>query len=821
MLLLRKTLLVSFLLPSIIAFGQNSTVNIDELAGKLIEDIRSDKQEKIFAQTDKWYYIAGDNLHFSAYSVNAATHKLSRRNKIVYADLVSDKDTVVSQLLLLNNQQVKLEGNISLPSSLAEGYYWLRIYTEPMLRDHEKNIFVQPVYIFNSTPGTRGPIVTKRMSAIGGDTSVPQITFYPEGGSLISGTTSVVGFRCTDKNGNPVHISGSVRDTWDTVVTTFQTSMPGIGKFSFPVWKSRKYSVRIKWNNRDVVYPLPAVDPFASQISISEQTEEYFKALISLGDSLYKKNKKTYLLVTNRDSLCFAAMGTDMYEVVLPKKNLPSGRNELFLFDEKQQLVSKRDIYVDKNNLNIVIHPEKDKYDAREKVKLDIAVADSSNRPLLSMFSLAVTSDSLIGQSGLNTFRQFANDNIEFPDRDPAQRYTAEQWDMIMLTQKIQYPGLKFGKDQTLVLDGKPEDGTVIKLHGKIFDQKNQPVANRVVTIFSADRSKMIFQSDTTDEQGNYDFALPYFKDSTSFTLQVANLKGVPQKDKIKLDNYNFPTFSTPVAFKERFSPAMEKTLAHFKNSRLDSAIYLQNKEWMIPVTVKRNVKKAPDYDDKKRISTFSTVIGGDKMGSGAKAISNAILTSGAAQLKQGFLVLGGGGPSNLYLSPTAEPLIVVDGATIDQDVVIGQWDGTVNSSPALQYLEQYNANNVDFIEILSGPEAASYGARGGNGVVLLNTRAKIRDNSNEGVAVLTVYPKGYHEAAPFIYPDYDRKELKKSGYLDDRSTIYWNGNIVTDNNGKASVNFFTADTKTSYTVAIEGITAAGELVYSESKINR
>ncbi|MCO5945870.1 hypothetical protein [Mucilaginibacter flavidus] len=44
------------------------------------------------------------------------------------------------------------------------------------------------------------------------------------------------------------------------------------------------------------------------------------------------------------------------------------------------------------------------------------------------------------------------------------------------------------------------------------------------------------------------------------------------------------------------------------------------------------------------------------------------------------------------------------------------------------------------------------------------------------------------------------------------RSTIYWNPNIITDKDGKASFEYFNADGKGTYRVVVEGIDADGNL---------
>ena len=62
--------------------------------------------------------------------------------------------------------------------------------------------------------------------------------------------------------------------------------------------------------------------------------------------------------------------------------------------------------------------------------------------------------------------------------------------------------------------------------------------------------------------------------------------------------------------------------------------------------------------------------------------------------------------------------------------------------------------------------------------------------------------------------PDYSNKEIKNRSNPDPRTTIYWNGNISTDTNGEASINFYTADNVTNYAITITGLTANGDLVY-------
>jgi hypothetical protein len=79
---------------------------------------------------------------------------------------------------------------------------------------------------------------------------------------------------------------------------------------------------------------------------------------------------------------------------------------------------------------------------------------------------------------------------------------------------------------------------------------------------------------------------------------------------------------------------------------------------------------------------------------------------------------------------------------------------------------------------------------------------------------IKTITALGYKRPAEFYSPRYDTQEKRSGGASDLRSTIYWKPDVLADENGKASVEFYTADTPTSYSVVIEGVCPDGTLIY-------
>jgi hypothetical protein len=67
----------------------------------------------------------------------------------------------------------------------------------------------------------------------------------------------------------------------------------------------------------------------------------------------------------------------------------------------------------------------------------------------------------------------------------------------------------------------------------------------------------------------------------------------------------------------------------------------------------------------------------------------------------------------------------------------------------------------------------------------------------------------GYYQARTFYTPGYD---VKKPEYEkpDLRTTIHWEPDVLTDEEGNATISFFNADSKTIIKVDVEGIAEPG-----------
>ncbi|HRI19786.1 MAG TPA: hypothetical protein PLA68_02480, partial [Panacibacter sp.] len=367
-------------------FAQDSSKDaLDSFSGKFIAAIRSHEKPLVYLVTDKSVFTAGSKVWFSAFLLNTVSQKINTKSRFLFVDLVNEKDSVITAVILdAANRQT--DSRIALPESIATGYYWLRAYTNQMAKSDTAGICVKPLYIFGNTDDKSAVAAKKNISV---EDSALSITFYPEGGSIITGINSTVALQASFANGQPVIIDGYIKDNRDTAIAKFTTNGNGFGKFDFEPSGYRKYKAIVNWHGKEVSYPLPAFDYYKGQLSVTKQPGSY-KLRILLGDSIYSQAAVTYVLAVSKDSLFYAVIGRGQYEAVLDQKAIPDGIATFYLFDKRFNLLSERSIYVRENNVQVKLSADKKSYLKRDKIVLNLSVADAKSQAIPSLVALSV-----------------------------------------------------------------------------------------------------------------------------------------------------------------------------------------------------------------------------------------------------------------------------------------------------------------------------------------------------------------------------------------------------------------------------------------------
>lgn len=767
---------------------------LDSFSAKYITAIRTQQKQRVYLVTDKSIYATGEDIWFKAFLLNNVSQKINAKSRFLFVDLVNEKDSVI-KVLILDAANKQLNAHIVLPDSLATGYYWLRSYTRQMLELDTNNISITPLYIIDKAADHNFSAPKRKNRQ---PDSIPSITFYPEGGNIITGVNSTVALLVNNIDGTPMLISGLVKDNRDTIVASFTTNQYGLAKFDFEPSGYRKYKAVITQNGKAINYPLPGFNFYTGQLSITKEASSY-KLRILLGDSIYSKDLVTYVLGISKDSLVFAGIGKGQYEVPVAERIFPEGITTFYLFDKDFKLLSERSLYTHDNNVQVKVSTDKPVYGRRDKITLNISVTDASQRPIPSLFTIAVADTLFIKEQDRypDTFLdQGTIDNIFVAHNEAL---TDADLDLMMLIKQNNYKAPNQASHQPAVDDMD----SLLYISGTVFNKKKEPSANKLLTLIPGSGNMQMY-TDTTDAAGRFCFRAPHYADSTEFMIEIKDANGNTLNDSILLDKPLYPHVNTPVALKE-FLAVTSKIQKQYLQTYHNNFTVNFGKE-TLPRVIVKDRKKTADYDESKRVSSSSSILTADDLNE-KTSVGNSLLRVSGVHMLQGYLVINGltamGAPN-----AASEPLLLVDG------VQVGLPSGLDEASPVMNYLNSLNPKDIDFIEILKGPEGANYGVRGGNGVILVNILSKRRELNTGKNNLKIFYAKGISNPGVFPNTDYPQKDTKTKTTADNRSTLFWNGNYLTGDAQNATLSFYTSDIPATYKVIITGITINGDIIY-------
>lgn len=106
-------------------------------------------QEKVYLHLDKPYYAIGDDIWFKAYVINSKTLAPSTISKILYVELINERDSI-KKLVKLPLMSGITWGDFKLTDSLSEGNYRIRAYTNYMRNFGTDFFFDKTIKIGNS-----------------------------------------------------------------------------------------------------------------------------------------------------------------------------------------------------------------------------------------------------------------------------------------------------------------------------------------------------------------------------------------------------------------------------------------------------------------------------------------------------------------------------------------------------------------------------------------------------------------------------------------------------------------------------------------------
>jgi len=775
-----KTIVKAALLPAVLL------CSLFQCRGQVIQEVQnsynlykqSALQEKIFVHTDKNVYLAGELLWFKVYCVDGNDNKPIDLSKVVYVDVLDNsQNRLLEAKIVMKNGSGS--GSLYVPVTISNGNYKLRAYTSWM-----KNF--SPDFFFEKQITFLNPLKSPE-TAVKGVAPTYDIQFFPEGGNLVAGIKSKVGFKAVAQNGSGVDIRGIVTNANNDTVARFKSLKFGMGSFSFTPAAAESYKAIITvGNGSPVTRNLPQVN-----------SQGYVMTLTSNGNTLNVSvatnengGGNVYLFVHTRQdvkSAESAQINNGVATFTVDKSELGDGISHLTVFNSSKQPVCER-LYFKRPSKKLLIDASADQqqYDTRKKVNVSVAAKEPSGQALDADMSIAVYRvDSLQGidQSNIFSYLWLKSDlrgNIESADYyfNNTGTEADEALDNLMLTQGWR----RFQWSE--VLDNRPfaytypPEYTGHIINARIVNIQSGAPAAGIITYLGVPGKRVQLYTSQSDSTGR----LIYLTKDLFGPGEI-----IDQTNELKDSTYRIDVISP---FSEQYTkttlPAYDfdqGTSRTFQEHSLGVQvlnIYSGDliKRYYDPLIDSSAFYGRPyktyKLDDFTRFTTMEEDL--------REYVSedNIVNSKGNFHIKvlnhRGFL--------------DGDPLVLVDGVPV------------------------FNVNKIFIIDPLKvkklevEPFRYYYGPSEEEGVFSFTTyKGDLGGVELDPHAIVVDY-EGMQLQREFYSPVYDTETQAASRIPDFRNVLYWSPAV---SSGKNAASFYTSDQPGKYVGVIQGITAGGD----------
>ena len=765
--------------------------------------------EKIYIHTDRSTYVVGESLWYKAYSVYAYNNVLFNKSNVLYVELISPDSKIIAR------NKTRLEdglahGDFKLSDSIGikSGVYQLRAYTN-WNRNFgadfifKKNIEILDVFKNTNIASPENLLKTKNLDEK--SQNLFKVQFFPEGGSLLENVSSIVAFKATDLNGNPIKVQGKIFNSNGKVISLSYSVHDGMGKFILKPSKGMQYYAEMTSINNDKIrVDLPKANQQGYLLSVRKIKDKEVVTIKTNKQTLLERpNEKLTLNCTLRGVSYFKAtqpLNASALSFELATTNFPEGIFQLTLYDADFKPQSERLKYIDKNDTLLVkITTDKKIYKPKEKVTINLSSKSKTGNIIPASYSI-----SSIDLNGLDGSREFEsnissyflmesdirgkvyNPNYYF-DTNNSNRLA--HLDLLLLTQGWRdfiWKKMPEFKDSIVynAEKGIKVSGVVKSLFGNINKE------NYIVNLMLVKNGNTNILNSETDSLGRFEFKDMVFNGDAIMMLNSSNEKR-KNRGRLVLDS-----LSTPIPAKYKRNNLL-KIVTKDKNT-LKENIY--NKYIKFGVSPENVLNEIEIIAKKKEEipSLYGTVDRSYTVDEKTQRFSSIF------QLIQftisGITAVGGKISFNRFSGP---PYILVDGTEWSQEE-----------------LAIMQPDDVAKIEAIIGAGISIFGTRGENGVLIIYTKeGKVNKDSKKVYHSITKKIEGFYDARVFYANDSEEEEVDPEINSKNaiRNTLYWNPYFHPNEKGVSTVNYLNSEVETKVKLRLEGLTVNGIPVVTQT----
>jgi hypothetical protein len=382
------TICAVLLFASVMGMAQNSSV-FKTYFEKAQTFAQQYPREKVYLHFDNASYYQGDTIWYKAYVVGAVSNQPSTISKPLYVEFVDQLGHIMDRQIL-KLQGGEADGYISLDKNFYSGFYEVRAYTKWMEAFGEPQYFsrVLPVYRKGKTDkGDRSIALYKTdvdsMVQRPVETEKPlEVRFYPEGGQLVQGLPTAVGFETLSGDKGWVDLQGNLLSEKGDQLGTVATTHDGMGKFSYTPDK-KPAKVEIAYNGKTYKFELPQAEASGCVMSV-KPGKEAFEVTVSRTADV--QNALAVFLFSEGTPLRFLPVNFSKGNTATLKvatKDLPAGLIQVCLINDQGATLGDRFTFVyPKDMPQIAGTADRAQYAPFQKAQLKVRLTDAKGQPV-------------------------------------------------------------------------------------------------------------------------------------------------------------------------------------------------------------------------------------------------------------------------------------------------------------------------------------------------------------------------------------------------------------------------------------------------------
>ena len=797
---LKSTALALLLLVASIAGAQRADSALATLASQY-------PAEKVFIHYDKETYVAGETIWFKAYLTSNGLP--SGMSTSFYVQMEDSKGGLVAAARY-PIMGATTKGQIDLPDSLPRGNYIIKASTPAMLQYGNDFVYQKNIFVFNPQ--------TKKASAAASSKSL-QVKFYPESGYLVDGILTVVGFKATTGDGNPVDVNGVIRTEDGTAICSFKSYYNGIGKTQFKPQAGKKYKAEVEMNGLMNTYALPEVQQ--GGINLKLQDEKGGKMFLLARGAKDKSLFSSVRIVAQMNNQIVYETDVEFEDYPSVKghlitDSLPSGIMHFTVFNSEGLPIAERLSFVNNREYLGAVELNPTKKDLTKKAlnEFEIRFPDSIQRSL----SVSITDASvpLLADKENIWSALLLSGDLKGYIHNPAWYFqpmndsVGQALDNLMLTH-----GWSRFEWKKLLAKQYPQpyrEEKFISVSGIVNEDNDKaPVNGGKLNIYleSADSSSQNYDVNI-DNNGQFRMDSLVYQGNSKFFYAYSNSQGKQRAVKIHLDPQSIslsPSFFQTVSRKELASleplSGNEYAASQFQSVREGKD---RVKELERVVVQARSSKKPIEIvNEKYSTGVFRTMgkVNIDNINQPANDKSMNVIDFIKNRIQQVEL------QGNKFVS--RKNFSLINGQKWTVDVFLDE--SPVNAA----LLRTLRADDIALVKYYDAG-FVGVGSNAPGGAIAVYTKKKGNESAPvEKLEYFTV--NGYSVQREFFSPDYSTPDANLQ-VPDYRSTIYWNPNIYTDTESNTiPLKFFNNDKSKKLRVVVEGFDVNGKLIHLEKWI--